>query len=448
MTRHIIYNALIVNDNKRFIGYVIIEGNLISIVESGQPEQALIDSCNKATDIGGAMLIPGVIDDQVHFRDPGLTHKADIASESAAAVAGGVTSFMDMPNTLPTTTTIEALTAKNIHATEVSIANFSFYIGATNDNTDLLKKIDYTETCGVKLFLGASTGNMLVDNNKTIERIFSEVPALIAIHSEDESIIRANKELYTQRHGENLPIFFHQLIRSAEACYTSTARAIELADRCGTQLHVLHLSTAKELSLLSNAPLSEKKITGEVCVHHLWFTDNDYSKYGNRIKWNPAIKTHEDRKALRKGLINGTLDVVATDHAPHLLNEKIGNCIKAASGGPLIQFSLTAMLEMAYKEIFTIEQVVTKMCHAPADLYRIDRRGYIRPGYFADLVVVKQNILHEVKPQDILSKCGWSPFEKTTFHNKVQQSYVNGNLVYDNGTINRSINGMKLKFNR
>ncbi|MEG1766573.1 MAG: dihydroorotase [Muribaculaceae bacterium] len=448
MTKHIIYNAQIVNENKRYLGFVVIDGDIISLVGRGYPAQSIIDTCAKATDVAGALLIPGCIDDQVHFRDPGLTHKADISTESAAAVAGGVTSFMDMPNTMPQTTSIETLNAKNAHAANVSVANYSFYIGATNDNIEILNSIDYTHTCGVKIFLGASTGNMLVDNHKTLERIFSEVPSLIAIHSEDEDIIRANKAKYTQRHGENLPIEFHSMIRSEEACYTSTARAIELANRCGTQLHVLHLSTAKELSLFSNAPLAEKKITGEVCVHHLWFNDNDYSLYGNRIKWNPAIKTFGDRDALRRALNDGKLDVVATDHAPHLLSEKVGNCLKAASGGPLIQFSLLAMLEMADKGIFTIEQIITKMCHAPATLYHIDRRGFIREGYFADLVVVRQNEPHTVNVNEILSKCGWSPFEGQLFNNKVQQSYVNGNLVYNDGVVISSIKGRRLKFNR
>lgn len=448
MNTHLIYNAEIVNEDSRFLGYVVIEGEKISSVGSGNPPDHIIKSCNKLTDIKGKYLLPGVIDDQVHFREPGLTHKADITTESAAAVAGGVTSFMDMPNTIPQTVTLEALEAKNITGAEKSLANYSFYIGATNDNTDILKKIDYTKTCGVKVFLGASTGNMLVDNKNALERIFSEVPALIAIHSEDENIIRANKERYMNRFGNDLPVYFHPLIRSAEACYQSTARAVDLADRYGTQLHILHISTGKELALLDNAPLAEKRITAEVCVHHLWFTDNDYSEYGNRIKWNPAIKTYADRNALRTALKDGRIDVVATDHAPHTLAEKRGNCISASSGGPLVQYSLIAMLEMAGKGVFTIEQTVRKMCHAPADLYRIDKRGYIREGYYADLVVVEPGVSYEVKAEDVISKCGWSPFEGMTFHNKIYRTYVNGNVAYEAGAVNYNNRGEMLRFDR
>lgn len=448
MNTHLIYNAEIVNDDSRFKGYVVISGDKILSVGMGNPPESVIKSCSKISDIEGKYLLPGVIDDQVHFREPGLTHKADITTESAAAVAGGITSFMDMPNTVPQTVTIEALTEKNIIGAEKSLANYSFYIGATNDNTDILRKIDYTQTCGVKVFLGASTGNMLVDNKNALERIFSEVPALIAIHSEDENIIRANKEMYITRFGNDLPVHFHPLIRSAEACYQSTARAVALADRCGTQLHILHISTNRELSLLDNAPLSEKKITAEVCVHHLWFTDNDYSEYGNRIKWNPAIKTYADREALRTALKDGRIDVVATDHAPHTLNEKRGNCISAASGGPLIQYSLIAMLEMARKGVFTIEQVVRKMCHAPADLYKVDKRGYIREGYFADLVVVEPGVSFTVKPEDIISKCEWSPFDGMSFHNKICRTYVNGNVAYEDGAVNYKNRGEMLRFDR
>lgn len=448
MCTHLIYNAEIVNEDSRFRGYVVIEGSKISSVGIGRPPEFLIKSCKRVTDIKGKYLLPGVIDDQVHFREPGLTYKADIATESAAAVAGGVTSFMDMPNTVPPTVTAEALAEKNVMAAEKSLANYSFYIGATNDNTDILKKIDYTKTCGVKVFLGASTGNMLVDNKKSLERIFSEVPALVAVHSEDENIIRANKAKYINCFGNDLPVYFHPMIRSTEACYESTARAIALADRCGTQLHILHISTDRELSLLSDTPLSEKKITAEVCVHHLWFTDNDYSMYGNRIKWNPAIKTYADRDALRAALKDGRIDVVATDHAPHTLEDKKGTCITAASGGPLVQYSLIAMLEMAYKGVFSMEQVIRKMCHAPADLYRIDRRGYIREGYYADLVVVEPEVSFTVKAEDIISKCGWSPFEGVIFHNKIYQTYVNGNMAYESGTVNYKNRGEMLRFDR
>lgn len=447
MSRKILYNASIVNEGKNFNGYVVIDGNKIAEVGIGIPADAVMSSCQRALDLHGNLLLPGAIDDQVHFRDPGLTHKADIASESHAAIAGGVTSFMDMPNTKPQTTTLEALEAKYDHAAEVSAANYSFYIGATNDNIDIVKRVDFSRTCGVKAFLGSSTGNMLVDNPATLEHLFGEIPALIAIHSEDEAIIRANRERFVAEYGDNLPVQYHPLIRSAEACYVSTARAIALADRLGTRLHVLHLSTARELELFSNAPISEKHITGEVCVHHLWFCDEDYAKYGNRIKCNPAIKTAADRAALREGVNNGTLDVVATDHAPHLLSEKEGNCLTAASGAPLVQFSLVAMLEMARQGIFSIEKVVEKMCHAPADLYRIDRRGYIRPGYYADLAVVATDEPHTITANDIISKCGWSPFEGVTMHNRVVQTFLNGEEVYSNGTFSDNIHGTRLKFN-
>lgn len=447
MSRHILYNASIVNESKCFTGYVVIDGDKIAEVGTGVPAEAVVSSCDRATDLNGNMLLPGVIDDQVHFRDPGLTHKADIASESRAAIAGGVTSFMDMPNTKPQTTTLEALEAKYEHAAEVSAANYSFYIGATNDNIDIVKQVDFSRTCGVKAFLGSSTGNMLVDNPSTLEHLFGEIPALIAIHSEDEAIIQSNRERFVAEYGDNLPVQYHPLIRSAEACYTSTARAIELADRLNTRLHVLHLSTARELKLFSNAPIADKRITSEACVHHLWFCDEDYAKYGNRIKCNPAIKTSYDRAALCCAVEDGRVDVVATDHAPHLLSEKRGNCLTAASGMPLVQFSLVAMLELANQGVFTIETVVEKMCHAPADLYRIDRRGYIRPSYFADLAVVAVDAPHTISAADVISKCGWSPFEGTTMHYRVVSTFLNGKEVYSNGIFADDIHGMRLQFN-
>lgn len=447
MSRQILYNASIINEGKKFNGYIVIDGDKIAEVGTGVPAEGIMSSCDKLYDLTGKLLIPGVIDDQVHFRDPGLTHKADIASESHAAIAGGVTSFMDMPNTKPQTTTLEALNAKYEHAAEVSATNYSFYIGATNDNIEIVKQVDFSKTCGVKAFLGSSTGNMLVDNPDTLEHLFGEIPALIAIHSEDESIIKANKELFITKYGDNLPVKYHPLIRSAEACYVSTARAIELADKLSTRLHVLHLSTARELSLFSNAPITKKRITAEVCVHHLWFSDEDYAKYGNRIKCNPAIKTIADRSALRDGVNCGKLDVVATDHAPHLLSEKEGNCLTAASGAPLVQFSLVVMLEMAKQGIFSIEKVVEKMCHAPAELYHIDRRGYIRKGYYADLAVIDSNVSHTITSADVISKCGWSPFEGITMHNRVVSTFLNGEEVYHNGVFRNNIHGSRLKFN-
>lgn len=448
MSKRIIYNADIVNEGISFRGYVVVEDEFITEVGEGVAGAELMASCDFREDADGALLMPGVIDDQVHFRDPGLTHKADIASESRAAVAGGVTSFMDMPNTNPPTVTLEALEAKNRRASEVSLANYGFFVGATNDNISTLLAVDYNYTPGVKLFLGASTGNMLVNDRDALKSIFSEVPALIAIHSEDEMLIRRNRDFYVKKYGEDLSVTFHPLIRSTEVCYKSTAKAVEMAHKYGTRLHVLHLSTARELELFENKPLPEKRITSEVCVHHLWFTDEDYAKYGNLIKWNPAIKTWDDRAALRNGLNLGYIDIVATDHAPHLLAEKQGSCLKAASGGPLVQHSLQVMLELADQKVFTHELVVDKMCHAPATLYGIVKRGYLRPGYYADMVLVDRNVPYVVRSENILTKCGWSPFEGTTFHNTIRQTYVNGNLVYNQGEIDGSSLGVRLKYEK
>ena len=448
MSKRIIYNADIVNEGRFFRGYVVVEDEFITEVGEGPAGAELIASCDFREDADGALLMPGVIDDQVHFRDPGLTHKADIATESRAAVAGGVTSFMDMPNTNPPTVTLEALEAKNRRASEVSLANYGFFVGATNDNISTLLAVDYNYTPGVKLFLGASTGNMLVNDRDALKSIFSEVPALIAILSEDEMLIRRNRDFYVKKYGEDLSVTFHPLIRSTEVCYKSTAKAVEMAHKYGTRLHVLHLSTARELELFENKPLAEKQITSEVCVHHLWFTDEDYAKYGNLIKWNPAIKTWDDRTALRNGLNLGYIDIVATDHAPHLLAEKQGSCLKAASGGPLVQHSLQVMLELADQKVFTHELVVEKMCHAPATLYGVVKRGFLRPGYYADMVLVDRNVPYVVRSENILTKCGWSPFEGTTFHNTIRQTYVNGHLVYNQGEIDGSRSGIRLKYEK
>lgn len=446
MYKTIIKNGTIVNEGKRFEGYLIIEGETIREVAEGNiPEQLELEA-NEVIDANGLWVLPGAIDDQVHFREPGLTHKAEIATESRAAVAGGVTSFMEMPNTHPQTTTLDTLKWKYERAADVSVANYSFYIGATNDNADVLRQIDFREVCGIKIFMGSSTGNMLVDNAATLERVFSESPALIAVHCEQEEIIRNNREYYTRRFGDDLPIYFHPMIRSAEACYTSSSRAAELADRTGARLHLLHLSTARELTLLDSRPLSEKKITGEACVHFLWFDDNNYAEYGNRIKWNPAIKTCADRLAMLEGIRNGKLDVVATDHAPHLPAEKIGNCLRAASGGPLVQHSLQVMLELHRRGEFPLETVVQKMAHAPADLYRIDRRGYLRPGYFADIVLVNPNRRYTVSPANILSKCGWSPFEGHTFPCSIERTWVNGVTAFADGAVSDTCRGKRLLF--
>ena len=447
MDKKWIKDARIINEGRTFEGSVLIAGDRIEAVYEGTVPEDVDTSSYEVYDARGKWLIPGCIDDQVHFREPGLTHKADIASESRAAVAGGVTSFMDMPNTKPQTTTLDALEWKFQRAAETSRANYSFFFGGTNDNLEEIKRLDPTRVPGLKLFLGSSTGNMLVDRKESLERIFGECGLLIAVHAEKEEIIRRNIERFTKEYGEDLDISFHSRIRSEEACYASSSEAVELATRLGARLHLLHLSTARETTLLDNTlPLPEKKITGEVCVHHLWFHDGDYARLGNRIKWNPAIKQLADREALRKAVNDNRIDIVATDHAPHLLSEKEGSCLKAASGGPLVQHSLPLMLEMARNGIFTYEKVVEKMAHAPATLFRIDRRGYIRPGYFADLVLIDPQRTWTVAPENILSKCGWSPFEGCTFHHAVDTTFVNGEIAYRDGQVNDQLRGRELRF--
>lgn len=443
----LIHNATIINEGCSFIGSVLIENNLISEIYRHEevPEQIL----NKAQiiDAKDLWLIPGVIDDQVHFREPGLTRKGDISSESRAAIAGGVTSFMEMPNTNPQTTTIELLEQKFELGAEKSYANYSFYMGATNDNIDELKKVNPKEVCGVKVFMGSSTGNMLVDDKKVLQAIFAEIDILIAVHCEKEEIIRENIAKYRSEFGDDVPIQYHPLIRSVEACYRSSAEAVELADRYDTRLHILHLSTEKEISLFDIKPLTEKRITGEVCVHHLWFSDEDYSRYGARIKWNPAVKTRQDRGALMQGLLKGKLDVIATDHAPHLLEEKVGGALKAASGGPLVQHSLQMMLELAKKGKISKEQVVAKMCHAPAAMFHINKRGYIRKGYFADLVLVNPNKPYTITQDNILYKCKWSPLEGETMSISIEKTFLNGKIAFTNGIVNE-VRGEKLYFER
>ncbi len=440
----LIHNAWVINEGKQFNASVLIQGERIeAIYTTGVPEEIMQNA--QVIDAGGLLLLPGVIDDQVHFREPGLTHKADLHSESRAAVAGGVTSFMDMPNTNPQTTTVDALNRKFDRAAEVSLANYSFFIGATNDNIDELKKAEAHRALAIKVFMGASTGNMLVDNPRTLEKIFAETDMLIASHCESEPVIAANKARYVSMYGEELDVTFHPKIRDVEACYASSSEAVALAEKYNARLHLFHLSTARELSLLNSGPLQEKKITGEVCVHHLWFTDEDYSRLGNRIKWNPAVKSREDREALRKALIDGRLDVVATDHAPHLLSEKEGSCFKAASGGPMVQHSLVAMLELCRQGVFTPELVIEKMCHAPAELFRLKDRGYIRKGYYADLVLVSPDQSWTVTKDNLLYKCGWSPLEGVTFSNRVVKTFVNGQLVYDRGEVNENIRGRELE---
>jgi len=442
----LIKNATIVNEGRIFVGSVLIDEEQIKAVyEVNQP----IEVTEPFTEIDatGLLLLPGVIDDQVHFRDPGLTHKGNIYTESKAAVAGGVTSYFEMPNTKPQATTIDLLEDKYDLASEKSFANYSFLMGVTNDNIEELKKINPRNVAGVKMFMGSSTGNMLVDNQNTLNRVFSEIPLLIVTHCEDEATIQSNIQHYKALLGEDIPVQYHPLIRTAEACYKSSSFAVALAKKYNSRLHVFHLSSALEMSLFSSdKPLREKRITAEVCVHHLWFSDADYAKYGNRIKWNPAIKSESDRLALIEAVNSNIIDVVATDHAPHLLSEKEGSCLKAASGGPLVQHSLVAMLQLAKRGIFTLEKVVEKMCHAPADLFRIENRGFIRPGYFADLVLVDPNKPWTVAPENILYKCGWSPFEGATFDNSVLKTWVNGNLVFDDGKFDEAFRGQRLLF--
>lgn len=447
MNKKLIKNVRIINEGRSYQGAVLINGEMIEAVYEGEVPSEIIAETNDIVDGQGKWLLPGCIDDQVHFREPGLTYKADIYSESRAAVAGGVTSFMDMPNTKPQTTTIENLEWKFNRAAETSAANYSFFFGGTNDNMEEIRRLDRSRVPGLKLFLGSSTGNMLVDKKDALERIFSESDLLIAVHAEKEEIIKRNIAYYTQKYGEDLDISFHSKIRSEEACYASSSEAVELATRLGTRLHILHLSTAKETTLLDNKlPLKDKKITGEVCVHHLWFHDGDYALFGNRIKWNPSIKTLADRTALREAVNNDKIDIIATDHAPHLLSEKEGSCLKAASGGPLVQHSLIVMLELAMEGRFTYEKVVDKMAHKPAELFHIDRRGYIRPGYYADLVLIDPNKSWTVSKENILTKCGWSPFEGYTFHHAVDTTWVNGEIVWQDGQIRDNVHGKELKY--
>ena len=429
---NLLHNALIIDDGICRRGYVAFENEFITRTGAGDaPAELIAVAGENAVDLDGAYLIPGVIDDQVHFRDPGLTHKADLQTESAAAAAGGVTSFMDMPNTKPPTVTVEALEAKLKRASEVSAVNYAFFLGGTNSNLSELLKADYTAIPGVKLILGSSTGNMLVDDEQELDAIFSQVPALIAIHSEDEATICRNRNEAVERYAPaEPPVAEHTVIRSREACVLSTDRAIERARRLGTRLHVLHVSTAEEADMFAPGSPETKKITAEVTVQHLWFTDADYDRLGTRIKMNPAIKTTADREALREALRDGRIDVVATDHAPHLLQEKEGGAITAASGAPMVQFSLPLMLEMADQGVFTRELVVEKMCNAPARLFGIDRRGYLREGYFADMTVVRPATPYIIKDSDALSRCGWTPLAGTTLHNRVEQTWVNGQLVY------------------
>ena len=446
MKRTCIKEARIINEGKSFTGSVVIENGIIAeILEKGQNPSK---PCQETIHAESLCLLPGIIDDHVHFREPGLTHKADMASESQAAAAGGITSFMDMPNVKPQTTTLEALEDKFERAQRESLINYSFYFGATRDNIPLMKHLDKSKVCGIKLFMGSSTGNMLIDDTNALEALFEEAPLLIAAHCEDPNIIERNTAKIKECYGNDLDVSLHPIIRNEEACYASSALAVRLAQKHHARLHLLHISTGKELELLEDKPLEEKRITAEACVAHLLFLREDYATLGTRIKCNPAIKASSDREALRNALATNKIDVIGTDHAPHLLAEKEGNALTAASGMPMIQFSLVAMMELVKENILSIEQMVEKMCHAPARLFHIERRGFIREGYQADLVLVDPDCEWTLTPNLVLSKCGWSPLEGRTFHAQVKKTFVNGNLVFDNGQFDWTHKGQALKFNR
>lgn len=446
MNTVLIKNAKIVNEGKIVVGDVLIENEwIVEIAENISPKSP---DC-KIIEAEGQYLMPGAIDDQVHFREPGLTHKGTIASESRAAVAGGITSFIEQPNTVPNAITQELLEDKYQIAAKTAYANYSFMMGGTNDNLEELLKTNPKNVAGIKLFLGSSTGNMLVDNQEALEKIFSSTKMLIAVHCEDEGTIRANLERYKAEFGEDIPVEYHHLIRSEEACYLSSSKAIELAKKTGARLHVFHLSTAKEMALFTNKiPLEEKQITAEVCIHHLWFTDADYKTKGNLIKWNPAVKTEADRDALWKALLDDHIDVIATDHAPHTLEEKQQVYTKAPSGGPLVQHAVVAMFEAHHQGKISIEKIVEKMCHNPAKIFKIEKRGFIKEGYYADLVLVDTAMPWNVKKENILAQCGWSPFEGYNFKSRITHTFVNGNLVYHNFKVNDQPFGKRLLFDR
>jgi dihydroorotase len=437
----LIVNAKIVNEGIVTESDLLIDGMFIAKVGKGM--QHVQADC--VVDAKGNYLLPGAIDDQVHFREPGLTHKADIHSESRAAVAGGVTSFMEMPNTAPPTFTQKLLEEKYSIASNRSVANYSFYIGASNDNIEEVMKTDLSRVCGLKIFMGSSTGNLLVDNEKTLEDFYSKFGGLIATHCEHEPTVRENTERFKAKYGEDMPTAFHALIRDEDACYRSSSIAVALARKHGTRLHILHISTAKETSLFEAIPLTQKKITAEACIHHLWFSDADYEKLGNRIKWNPAVKTAADRDGIWNALLDGRIDVVATDHAPHTLQEKSNTYFKAPSGGPLIQHSMVAMLEFVKQGKIKIEKVAEKMAHNPAVLFAIEKRGFIREGFYADLVLV-ENKPWEVNNNNILAKCGWSPFEGSTFQSRVSHTWVNGALAWEDGRVVEGVLGKRLTF--
>lgn len=445
MGKYLIKNAEIINEGERFHADLRIEGDRIKEISrlglNHHDNEVLIDA-------EGLLLIPGMIDDQVHFREPGLTHKAEIYTEAKAAVAGGITSYMEMPNTVPNTLTQELLEDKYQLAKAKSLANYSFFMGASNDNLDEVLKTDPENVCGVKIFMGSSTGNMLVDEDEILEGIFKNCNMLIATHCEDESTVRRNSRLAKEKYGEEVPMSQHPIIRDVEACYLSSSKAVELARKHNTRLHILHISTEKELSLFSKGPLAGKRITAEACIHHLWFTDQDYESKGSLIKWNPAVKKASDRNAIRKAVIEDVIDVIATDHAPHTIAEKSNPYFSAPSGGPLVQHALPALFEMHHEGVFSLEDIVRKTSHAVADCFHIQDRGYIREGYFADLVLVDLRKEQEVRKENLLYKCGWSPFEGQKFTSSIVKTFISGHLAYDNGKFDESQKGQRLKFNR
>ena len=444
MSSTLISNALLINEGKIFLADVFIQNGLIA-----QIGQSLDVQADESIDAEGKYLMPGIIDDQVHFREPGLTHKGELYTESKAAVAGGITSFMEMPNTKPQTLTQELLEQKYQRAKEVSLANYSFFMGASNDNLEEVLKTDPKNVGAIKIFMGSSTGNMLVDDKSVLENIFEKSKMLIAVHCEDEATIQQNTAHYKSIYGEDVPIEMHPKIRSDEACYKSSSMAIELAKKHNTRLHVFHLSTAKEMELFRNdIPLEEKRITAEVCIHHLWFDDSQYADKGTHIKWNPAVKSKADKEAVFEALLDDRIDIIATDHAPHTLEEKNNTYFDAPSGGPLVQHALVAMLELYHQGKIRLEKIVEKMCHAPAICFQVENRGFIREGYAADLVLVEIDNPWEVNKDNILYKCAWSPFEGNTFKSRVTHTWVNGHLAYQNGSFDESQKGHRLTFDR
>lgn len=447
MPETLIHNATIINEGKSFIGELLIRDELIVAV--GKPGQIRTNPGTVKIDSSGLLVMPGVIDEHVHFRDPGLTDKGDIHSESIAAAAGGITSFMDMPNTIPPAVNIKTLEEKYRRGSENSLINYSFYIGATNNNLNEILRAEPGNICGIKLFMGSSTGNMQMDDTDALRELFRNAHIPLAVHCEDEITIKNNTSIFLGKYGEEMPARMHPLIRSRDACYISSSFAVRLAQEYNTRLHILHLSTADEMKLLSSElPAGEKRITGEVCVHHLWFDDSYYDKLGTLIKWNPAIKTHFDRESLIDAVTNNRIDVIATDHAPHTYNEKLKKYFNAPSGAPLVQHSLVMMLELYHRKIISLEKIVEKMCHNPATLFRIKKRGFIREGYYADLCIVDPDRPWTVSKDNILYKCGWSPLEGTTFRSKVRKTLVNGTIVFNDGIIEEDYRGQRLQFDR